>query len=427
MPQSQLQTFTTAINIYTMSDVGFHWQGWYLNVTLAILSNVIIVICAILLTIMFIKSLDYVFCYTKRQVRRLSDSKAMGIAKNQLKQQRSSNITSASPETVASKSPSPIPRDPPLDPTFPTLTDANTDGDETIASQTQPHDQQQHVQQQQQPQSPTQSHILHIQTKTEKEKEEEKEKEREREITITRTRESRTRSYDYSDNSHMHDDGGYYSDPDFSKSKSGKKMSVEMSEIVEKERKIHLQRKKQKQAVIRRTHWTNKSLLISSLFWAILQVYSYIITNFLIVFLNIRKQDCGDRSVVIIYYAFQRFSVAVFFIIRLYFSFENSIFALKKEMIGLFIIFSLLSYFGSAIYYVYTAYDSQDNDSIPFDCDSTRLFVPVVWTLVVDVLWNSFLSCYFLFKLRQVKNILYQLFLFVYFFSTNDLLSQFAI
>lgn len=170
-------------------------------------------------------------------------------------------------------------------------------------------------------------------------------------------------------------------------------------ETVRTIRKEHKKQKEIKIKSILRITWYNKVLLLSSLFWSNVQMYTYIFFIISICMFNNINYTCADRGFPVIFYALQRFSLMSFFVLRLYFSFKESVFKMHLWWVYVLLSFLFITYFGGALYYVIAAYITS-NDS--FSCEMSVLIVPIAITVVIDILWNLFLGLYFLYKLKQV-------------------------
>ena len=142
----------------------------------------------------------------------------------------------------------------------------------------------------------------------------------------------------------------------------------------------------------------SKLLLLSSLIWGIFYGIMAVSFVFMHLFLNFTPMNCANRSIVTIFQAFQRISLMLFFISRLHYTFVDTIFEIHSLYIKLFVIITVIFYNGASVWYVVTAYQTQNG----IDCDIPPLLAPSVSIVLIDVAWNLFLGIYFQQKLREV-------------------------
>ena len=88
----------------------------------------------------------------------------------------------------------------------------------------------------------------------------------------------------------------------------------------------------------------------------------------------------------------------LFFILRLYHTFVNTIFEINDLFIRFFVLITVIVYNGASIWYVIVAYETQDG----IYCNTPVLAAPTVTVVLIDVAWNLFLGIYFQGKLREV-------------------------
>ena len=136
----------------------------------------------------------------------------------------------------------------------------------------------------------------------------------------------------------------------------------------------------------------NKSLVISSLFWNKSYIFANINTIIIMVFFNIRDITSDIRSIPIMFYALQRISSMFFFVLRVYYSFINTIHQIDNIIVFRIMTFTvyiltILVYFISQglIYY------------------KKLQTISITIAVAFDMLWNTFFAIFFGKKLRQVK------------------------
>ena len=146
--------------------------------------------------------------------------------------------------------------------------------------------------------------------------------------------------------------------------------------------------------------WYNKSLLLSSIFWSMIYIFSSLVTVGMIIFFDKRIMSCGTRSLVFIPYGLQRISLMLFFILRLYFSFVNTNYQINYCKTIIFVLITFIIYSTSASTYIILSFTFEDG----FDCHHNAFF-PLMFSLFTDMIWNIFLASFFMHKLKQVKPI----------------------
>ena len=161
---------------------------------------------------------------------------------------------------------------------------------------------------------------------------------------------------------------------------------------------IGLNRKRSKTVVISKIRNMSKLLLLSSLIWSICYASAAVSFVFMHLFFNFTPVSCANRSILTIFYAFQRTSLMLFFISRLHHTFANTRLETKSLYIKLFVLITVIVYNGASIWYVLRAYETQNG----VYCDSTPMVAPAATVVLIDVAWNLFLGIYFQRKLREV-------------------------
>ena len=149
---------------------------------------------------------------------------------------------------------------------------------------------------------------------------------------------------------------------------------------------------------IEKVNWVNKYLFMSSIICSMFYTFFSFFSISLIVIFDKRVLSCGDRSMLSIFYGFQRISLMFFFISRLHFSFADSIYHIDKRFIVLFVVLTMVTYNSINVWYVYMAYSTQNG----FECNGNQTYFPLILGVATDVVWNVFLGSYFMYKLRQV-------------------------
>ena len=161
-----------------------------------------------------------------------------------------------------------------------------------------------------------------------------------------------------------------------------------------------MKRKQSKIEKISKIRNISKLLLLSSLTWSVCYGIMAVCFVFIHLFFNLTPVSCGNRSTMTFLYGFQRTSLMLFFISRLHHSFTNTIFEIQSLFIKLFVVITIVGYNGASVWYVMTAYASQDENS--HECNTTTLAVPAISVVLIDVCWNMFLGLYFQRKLKEV-------------------------
>lgn len=147
--------------------------------------------------------------------------------------------------------------------------------------------------------------------------------------------------------------------------------------------------------------WYNKTLLISSIICSLLQEIMYISFITTIVFFNVRNVSCGTRSTIMIPYVLQRLFLYSFFILRLYFSFENSIYSLHKYTTYAFFVYTVIGLFTGLTSFIYVGFTTHDDTGLA--CDSKIMDDLRMILFSVDITTNAFLAGLFIYKLKQVR------------------------
>ena len=146
---------------------------------------------------------------------------------------------------------------------------------------------------------------------------------------------------------------------------------------------------------------TSKYLFISSLVWNILYCLFSFGILFTVLILGNESLTCGHRSLVSIFYVFERISLMLFFMARLYHSFARTSFGLNKWMIRLSAIIVVALYCLLESMVIYIRYESEEENRLL--CDNTTIIGVFASGYVMDNILNLSLGGVFIYKLRVVS------------------------
>lgn len=147
---------------------------------------------------------------------------------------------------------------------------------------------------------------------------------------------------------------------------------------------------------------STKVLCVLSVFFSVLQVSYFLTHMLLIVFLDIII-NCGPRSLVIIPISIQKILVFLFYIRRLYFSFEETIFEINKRFVIIFSFFYAFVILIGAISYIYASFTIVTLHS-GARCSHIVLRFIIAPLTGLDIICNALLCGLFVHKLRQVES-----------------------
>ena len=146
-----------------------------------------------------------------------------------------------------------------------------------------------------------------------------------------------------------------------------------------------------------------KWLLLSSIIFGLFTITHYGTCLFLILFFNINV-ICGIRQIGMMYYAFQRISMYLFYIMRLYSSFKDSIYKINKIILILSCLFIIIGTYVIVIPFVTLSFLYTVKNTNNFECNWDTYLMPLIGAAYfIDITTNFSLVCIFVYKLKQVS------------------------
>lgn len=164
---------------------------------------------------------------------------------------------------------------------------------------------------------------------------------------------------------------------------------------------------KQSISKINKTNKYSKILLVLSIFWAVIYSFCAFLTVYAIICFDLRSIDCGIRSVISIFYSFQRVCLITLFLLRLYLTTKDSVmFAINRKFFISCAIFLFTNYLFGGLIYMLFAFDYNNG----FVCDWNVIVIPLAIVTTIDFCSNVFLGSMFLYKLKQIRDFSLQLY-----------------